>query len=154
MNIEKDVVNRHLPYIGGALLGTSWPEGHLVSKADSKQAKLTATETGIVSTKPDQAQISLDVLTTAPHAKEAQQENADLTDKMLGALTKASIAKNKMETKGYSVWPEYSYPKDNKNKPPTISSYRCSNTLIITADNINKTGELIDQAVAAGANQM
>ena len=140
--------------IGGALLGAILTGRPNIGEADSKQAKITATGTGIVSTRPDQAKISLGVLTTAPNAKKAQQENADLTDKVIDALTKAGIAKDKMETKGYSVWPEYSYPKSGENKPPTISSYRCSNTLIVTVDDIKKAGESIDKAVAAGANQV
>jgi hypothetical protein len=156
MKIKKSVFSIMIAIclIGGALLGAVLTGRPSVGEADSKQAKITATGTGIVNTKPDQAKISLGVLTTAPNAEKAQQQNAALVNKVNDALSKAGIAKDKMETKGYSIWPEYNYPKDGDNKPPTISSYRCSNTLIVTVDDIKKAGELIDKAVAAGANQV
>lgn len=140
--------------LGGALLGAVLTGSPSVTEADSKQAQITATGTGIVNTTPDQARVSLGVLATAPNAKKAQEENAALTNKVISALTKAGIAKDKIETQGYSIWPEYSYPKRGDDKPPTISTYRCSNTLIITVDDIKKAGKIIDTAVAAGANSM
>ncbi|MFW0967876.1 MAG: SIMPL domain-containing protein [Thermacetogeniaceae bacterium] len=140
--------------VGGLLLGVVLTGSPQPAVADSKQAQITATGTAIVKTTPDLARINIGVLTTATTAQKAQEENTALTNKVIEALAKEGIKKEQIETNSYSLWPEYSYPKRDENKPPTISGYRCSNTLTITIYDINKVGKIIDTASAAGANKL
>ncbi|NPV30422.1 MAG: SIMPL domain-containing protein [Firmicutes bacterium] len=135
--------------LGGVLLGDP-----AQAKAEEQQPQIVATGSSQVSVKPDQAKVSLGVLTLAPTAKEAQQENAELANKVIGALVKAGVPKEKIETREYSIWPEYHYPKPEENKPPTIVSYRVSNTLLVTLDDTGMVGTAIDAAVRAGANKV
>ncbi len=134
---------------GGVLLGDPAP-----AKAEDQQPQIVVSGTGRVNVKPDQAKVSLGVLTIAPTAKEAQRENAALANKIINALVKAGVSKKQIETQHYSIWPEYHYPKPEEKKPPAIVSYRVSNTLLVTLDDTAKAGTIIDAAVKAGANKV
>ncbi|MGB9792287.1 MAG: SIMPL domain-containing protein [Thermacetogeniaceae bacterium] len=116
--------------------------------------QIAVTGCGSVSVSPDQAKVSLGVLTIAPTAGEAQRENSSKANKIISALVAAGIPKDKIATQNYTIWPEYSYPKPEENKPPTITAYRVNNTILVTLDDITKVGQIIDTAVAAGANQV
>ncbi|MDH7578697.1 MAG: SIMPL domain-containing protein [Bacillota bacterium] len=140
--------------IAGSLIGSVLLGDPAQARAEEQQPQIVVSGTGQVNVKPDQAKLSLGVLTMAPNAKEAQQENAELASKIIAALGKAGVPKEKIETREYSIWPEYRYPKPEENKPPTIVAYRVSNTLLVTLDDTGKVGAAIDAAVQAGANKV
>ncbi len=121
---------------------------------EDETPQITVTGCSSVSVSPDQAKISLGVLTIAPTAGEAQRENASKADKIIKALVAAGVPRDHIATQSYTIWPEYIYPKPEENKPPSIAAYRVSNSIMITLDDITKAGKLIDTAVAAGANQV
>ncbi len=126
-----------------------------VARAEEKGGSLlTVTGTGVVTVKPDQAKVSLGVLTVAATAREAQQENSARTQKIISALTRLGVPQEKIETQEYSIWPEYHYPEPKEDKPPQIVAYRVSNTLLVTLDDLGVVGRVIDAAVAAGANKV
>ncbi len=140
--------------VGGSLIGGILVGEPLPASAEEQVPQIVVTGYGSTSVSPDQAKISLGVLTMAPTAREAQQENAARANKIVGALVNAGVPKDKIATQGYSIWPEYSYPKPEEKKAPSIVAYRVSNTILITLDDIKKAGNVIDTAVAAGANQV
>ncbi|MDK2881213.1 MAG: uncharacterized protein PWQ99_988 [Clostridia bacterium] len=137
-------------FLGSALIGE--PIGK--AEAEVQQAQITVSGSGVISVAPDQAKLSLGVLTIAPNAKKAQQDNARIANNVINALIKAGVPRDKIETRDYSIWPEYSYPKPEESKPPVISAYRVSNTILVTVDDLAKIGSIIDAAVTAGANQV
>lgn len=124
------------------------------ASSEGEMSQITVTGCGSVSVSPDQAKVSLGVLTIAPTAGEAQRENSSKANKIINALVAAGVPKEKIATQNYTIWPECSYPKPEENKPPTITAYRVSNTILVTLDDITKVGQVIDTAVAAGANQV
>jgi len=70
-------------------------------------------------------------------------------EKVVNALIDAGIAKDNMETSSYTMYPV----KDNE-KGENITGYLVSNLLKVTIKDINKTGDVIDKAVKAGANEI
>lgn len=137
------------------LVGGSFIEGVLpAAEADAQQSQITVNGNGVVSVAPDQAKISLGILTIAPNAQKAQQENAATANKIINSLVKAGIPHDQIETQDYSVWPEYRYPQPKENKPPEIAAYRVNNTILITINDLTRVGNTIDTAVTAGANQI
>lgn len=141
--------------VGGSLLGGVLAGDPAIAEADESQPQvITVTGTGTVNVAPDQAKINIGVVTMAPTAREAQQENAKLANKVINALVNAGIPREKIETQYYSIWPEYSYPKPEENKPPVVTAYRVSNTVQVTLDDAKKVGIVIDTAVEAGANSV
>jgi len=107
---------------------------------------------GTLLAKPDQAQVSLGVLTQAQTADVAQQLNAEKMNKVIKAILDQGIAENKIKTRGYSLYPIFEYPTDGK--APIIVGYNCRNTVTITLSDINIVGKIIDVSVAAGSNEV
>ncbi|KYZ77000.1 hypothetical protein AXX12_02325 [Anaerosporomusa subterranea] len=101
---------------------------------------------------PDQAQINLGVVTTGKTAEEAQLENSVLANAVQAKLFAMGLAESKLQTTQYAVYPIHNEAKDQK--APQIIGYRVSHTLTVTADDLSKIGALIDNALAAGANQI
>ncbi|MBO3799920.1 MAG: SIMPL domain-containing protein [Candidatus Brockarchaeota archaeon] len=112
---------------------------------------ISVTGIGIAKAKPERALISLSVITQADSAEEAISENAAKMDLVTKALKTMGIAEEQIETFAYSLTPLLDYSDRNS---PKITGYTCSNTIRITTMNLNKIGDIIDNAVSAGANHV
>ena len=100
----------------------------------------------------DRAQVTFSVETENIDVKVAQQANAAQMTKVIDALVAAGLPKDALKTTGYNIYPVY----DDYSKTPfeqKIRTYRVTNTLTVTLHDVNRTGELIDIAVANGVNQ-
>ncbi len=94
----------------------------------------------------------LPVATENIDVKIAQQANAVQMTKVIDALVAASLPKDALKTTGYNIYPLY----DDTVKTPfgqKIRTYQVTNTLTVTLHDVNRTGEVIDIAVANGINQ-
>jgi len=111
-----------------------------------------ATGTGSVIGTPDRAQISLGIETQNADVKVAQQDNAARMTLVTGALTAAGIPKDAFKTTGYTIYPVYDM-SDKTAADQKIVAYRVTNTLTVTLHDVNRTGDVIDIAVANGANE-
>jgi len=101
---------------------------------------------------PDRAQVTFSVETENIDVKVAQQANAVQMTKVIDALVATGLPKNALKTTGYNIYPVY----DDYSKPlleQKIRTYRVTNTLTVTLHDVNRTGEVIDIAVANGINQ-
>lgn len=101
---------------------------------------------------PDRAQVTLSVQTENSDVKVAQEQNAAKMTKVIDALVASGIPRDALKTTGYNIYTVY----DDSSKgilDPKVKSYQVTNTLTITLHDVSKTGEVIDLAVANGANQ-
>src|SRR4051812_24021839 len=71
---------------------------------------IRASGVGKVSIKPDQAQVSVAVVTQAATAQLAAAQNADQTTAVLNALKQLLGANADLKTINYSLTPLYNYP--------------------------------------------
>ena len=109
--------------------------------------------TGSVTGTPDRVQISFAVETDNPDVKIAQANNAVAMNNVVDTLAAAGIPPGQMKTADYSITPVYQ-TDNNGIFSNTITTYQVTNTLQITLRDTNTTGQVIDTAVAAGANQV
>jgi hypothetical protein len=109
--------------------------------------------TGSVTGTPDRVQISFAVETDNPDVKVAQANNAVAMNNVVGALAAAGIPPDQMKTTDYSITPVYQ-TDNNGVFSNTIRTYQVTNALQVTLRDTNTTGQVIDTAVAAGANQV
>jgi uncharacterized protein YggE len=100
---------------------------------------------------PDLALIQAGVVTTAPTAGEAMQQNAARMAAVLAALRKAGIAERDLQTSAVNLAPQYRY---QENKPPVITGYQASNQLTVRFRDIARSGAILDVLVAQGANNL
>jgi uncharacterized protein YggE len=119
---------------------------------------ITITGTGTVTMPPDEVTMYMGVQTTSNDAATAQQINAEKMEQVIKALQDAGIAKDDIETAGYSIYPvrDYYYGAYPVSEPedPGITSYVVSNQLKVSIKDIDDVGSIIDTAVAAGANEV
>jgi len=127
------------------LLLLPWAAG--AQAAGTIQASGTAT----LYNNPDQAQISIGVVTDGPTAQAAAQSNSTQTTAVLNALKQVLGATGTIQTVSYSVNPRYS---SNPGQPAMIVGYTASNTVQVTTSDLSLIGSLIDTANQAGANNV
>lgn len=112
---------------------------------------IQTTGTGNVLTTPDRAQVTFAVQTENSDVKLAQADNAAKMAKVHDALLAAGIPKDALKTTGYNIYPIY---EDSTGLlKPKIKTYQVTNRLTVTLHDINRTGEVIDIAVANGINE-
>jgi hypothetical protein len=112
---------------------------------------LTLTAHGETEVSPDEATITLGVLTKAASAREAMGQNAKQMGAMIEALRGAGVAAKEIRTSNISLDAQYAYVP---NTPPRLTGYQASNDVVITVLDLARLGPAIDAAAEAGANQI
>lgn len=102
--------------------------------------------------KPDRAKLIIGVVTQASTAQAAAAQNAAQTDSMMAALRRSLGAAAQIHTSGYSLAPNFTYPKPGGQS--VLSGYTASNTVEITTDDLVNVGKVIDAGTQAGANNV
>ncbi len=101
---------------------------------------------------PDQALIMFAVETVGNTAQIAGRDNAQLMDRVIAALVAAGVPRADLETRGYSLHPEYAHEEGRRE--PRIRGYRASNQVVLRTTSLDRVGSFIDTALGAGANRM
>jgi uncharacterized protein YggE len=125
----------------------------LYGEEKEKPRTLTVMGYGEVKASPDLALLELAVDTTAENAAKASGENARRTTAVIDALKKKIGEKDKLTTTGYSLQPVYANRRPGSDAPPEITGYVASNRVRVESRDLAKVGDLIDAAIAAGANR-
>lgn len=116
---------------------------------------LTLQGHGEISAKPDTAVVTSGVTTEAGTAREALSENTTAMADLVAALKAAGIEPKDIQTSGFSVNPQYVYPKpadDGSQQPPRISGYQVSNSVTVKVVDLSHLGTILDDMVTVGAN--
>lgn len=121
------------------------------SFAADEAAVVRASGEGAVSLKPDQATVTIGVVSQAPTADAASAQNAKQLTAVLDQLKAALGSKADIRTSGYSLNPNYKYAP---NAAPSITGYTASNSVIVKVDDLTRLGGLIDSATRTGANNI
>ena len=107
---------------------------------------VTVNGTATIKAKPDEAIVGLGVQTQANTAQGALSENAIKMTALIASLMDKGIAKDDIATSYVSIYPTYG------NNGMDITGYQAVNQVDVTVRDISKVGEVIDDAVRAGAN--
>lgn len=113
---------------------------------------ITVNGTGIVSTTPDTASVTLGIRSTMESLKKAQ---GDVTRRLTGVtetLTKAGIAKEDIKTTQYNINPIPEYDRNGNFKG--IQQYEVSVALTVTVRDLDVLGTILDETVSAGVNDV
>ncbi len=123
----------------------------LALQAQLPANSVQATGTATLSANPDQAQLTIGVVTDGTSAQDAAQRNATLTTAVQNALKAVLGSTGTIQTISYSVNPRYS---STPNQAPVIIGYTASNTVQVTTSDLSLVGPLIDAGNQAGANNV
>ncbi|MCG0277697.1 MAG: SIMPL domain-containing protein, partial [Thermanaeromonas sp.] len=114
---------------------------------------ITVSGIGKVWAVPDIAEITVGVVTRGLTASQAQEENSRIMHAVIQKLKEAGIEDVDLKTGELSLFPEYA-PSPEKEEVPRIVAYRATSSLIVTVKPVQKAGQVVDAALAAGANQV
>ena len=100
--------------------------------------------------------MTLAVETSAATADAAAEENASRMQRLVSALRRLGLGEDQIKTTSYQLIPEYDHSPEAPRRPPEerIIGYRAINMVRVTVDEIGRVGEVIDAAIAAGANRV
>lgn len=100
---------------------------------------------------PDVVLISAGVMTSAPTAAAAMQQNAEAMTSVAAALKTAGVPEKDVQTSGISLNAQYAYAD---GQAPRVTGYQANNTVNVTLYDLKNAGKVIDSLVAEGANQI
>lgn len=130
---------------------------------------------GKVTAKPDVAVLYISILTEAKTSKEAQNANTKKSNAVVDFLKKSGVEEKDIKTTGYYINPKYQstltkvyrttdaepqifpvppLPPVPEDFAPRIVGYTVDHTLEVKVRNLEKAGDILDGAVAAGANRV
>lgn len=116
---------------------------------------LTASGDGSVMVVPDIAVVTIGVASRARTAGAALAQNSTDLSKAIAAIKGAGVDEKDIATSGFGIDPVYAEPKAGEvSQAPAIIGYSVSNSVTVTIHDIGKSGGILDQVVAAGANQV
>ena len=107
---------------------------------------------GEVEVTPDRAKIHLAVESRGATAAAAGARNARIQTEVLDTLRRMGYTAEQLGTLGYSVHPEYQYPKEGG--VPKVVGYVARNTIRVDVTRIERVGATIDAALAKGATNV
>ncbi len=116
--------------------------------------EIVSTGTGDVKLPPDRATATVAVVTRAPSAAEAGQENVERMVPMLAALRRQGLPDSAIVTSGYSV----ALDRDPYGRQPVAPDvppvYVARNAVRVTLNDLDALGRLLDTALAVGASEI
>lgn len=115
---------------------------------------VSVTGEGHAYAKPDQAQISMGVVSDSKTAAIALKSNNEKMTNLISTLKAKGIAEKDILTSNFSVNPQYRYDNVNGQQRPTIIGYQVSNDVQVKIRNLPSLGDILDAVVTAGANNV
>lgn len=106
---------------------------------------------GTASVTPDLAIVQAGVTTQGKTAREASEANNIAMSNVLAALRANGIAERDTQTSHFSIRPVHDSRREGDNR---IVGFQASNQLAVTVRALAKIATVLDQMIAAGANQV
>jgi uncharacterized protein YggE len=129
-------------------MGVSQASAQTTQSVDTTRT-VSVSGMGEVQAAPDEALLNLGVQTEATSAHDALTQNSTLMQKVVNALKAANVSSQDIQTQTIQLSPNYK--TDNTTGTRTLEGYTASNIVQIRTQDLSHLGDLLDQAVGAGA---
>lgn len=110
---------------------------------------LTIEGEGQIKVSPDQATITLGVITENPNVQIAQKENTAISNSVITVLKQIGIDDNEIRTTVYSVNPRYDFIEGKS----ILKGYEVEHHFEVTVKDLTTIGNVYDTAMKNGANR-
>ena len=97
---------------------------------------------------PDTLQIQMGVTVSRRSVADAMQEAADLADALLAVLDGEGVAEQDIQTREFSIFPEYDYQFDRER----LIGYQVTNLFEVTVRDLDAASSVIGAAAATGGD--
>ena len=132
-----------------ALLGAACEADRVtVANQQAQSLGISVSGEGKVSGAPDIAVLTLGVSVLAPSVKDARDQAASAMKGVVDSIKGNGVDGKDIQSTQFSIQPEYNYRDNNQE----LSGYRVTNIVTAKVRNIDNTGKIIDDAVAAGGD--
>ena len=111
---------------------------------------ITVTGRGVVSVVPDVMHVLIGVAVLRDSVAAARADAASLAEAVTEAITSRGVAERDLKTARFAIWPEYRQTERRR----VLDGYRVTSTLNVTVRDMDRAGDAIDAAVAAGGNDV
>jgi len=121
---------------------------------------ITVSDTGKIYAKPDLAIVNLSVKNEEKTVDKAIKENTEQMNLVIDAVKEQGIEDKDLKTTSFNIYPRYEY-YERKEIPPyypqgerVLVGYEINQSLQVKIRDMGKIGKVIEEATAAGANQV
>jgi len=144
--------------VGGLVLASGSRSTQPIAQAaapTTSDRSITVVGIGKVTGKPDIAHITVGIETQAPSLQTAVDDNKAKMTVLLDTLKKLGLADKDIQTSNYSVYTERVTPPTPDAKVSADQMiYHVTNQVDVIVRDVNQLGDVLDKAVAAGANNI
>ncbi len=142
--------------LGGFGAPTSAPRAVSVQAIGSSQAGIWVSGEGTVSLEPDLALLNIGVESMKRTVAEARDEAARAMDAILKVLSAQGVEDRDIQTRFFNISPRYEFreviDEGFRTNRQVLVGYPVSNTVAIKIRDLDATGDIIDDVVAAGGD--
>ena len=139
-----------IPLIAAAAMAAPATAAEVQIQAQGPVVELTVNES--VEAAPDIATVSAGVTTQAKTAVEAMRANAQAMTSVVARIKQLGVAERDIQTSGISLGAMYDYNQQTQRQ--VFRGYQASNRVSVKLRDIQRTGEVLDALVAAGATDL
>ena len=111
---------------------------------------ITVTGHGKVMATANYVQLQIEVSTHGENVQEAQQENANIMNRVIQSILELNIPREDIQTASYTILPSYDFINGNQ----IFKGYEVKNAISVKVSDISQVGTVIDTAVQNGANRI
>ena len=138
------VVAVALALLGGVALASG-------AKPATSGRYITVSADGTVKVRPDAVRLNATVSVLLGTSKGALAATSASSTAVRAALVANGVSAKDIATQNLTIYPEYSYTKNNSS---VISGYRGSQSFDVVIHNAKNAGVVVDAVVAAGGNRL
>ncbi|MBO6768382.1 MAG: SIMPL domain-containing protein [Erythrobacter sp.] len=139
-----------IPTLAAAAMASSAQAAEIQIQSPGPVVELTVSE--IVRRAPDVAQIGAGVMSRAATAEAAVRMNAEAMDRVVARLRTLGIDRRDIQTSNFNLNPSFNYNRETGEQ--TFTGYTVNNQVNVKLRDLERTGEVLDALVAAGANNI
>jgi len=123
------------------------------ASGSSTASGITVVGVGQAAGTPDVAHVSVGIETSAVSVQQAVSDNKGKMSALLDALKGLGLSDKDIQTSNYSVYTQQA-PDASGASGSGALTYHVSNQVDVTVRDVTKLGDILDKAVAAGANNI
>lgn len=126
-------------------------ESRYIGKSEEMQSVINVSGVGEVYAKPDLATANFSVFTEGNQVAAAMEETTEKMNSIISLLKEKGVLEKDLRTTEFSINPRYAWPRGGAQ---VLSGYEVRQTLEVKIRDLEKSGEIVQTAVNAGANQV
>lgn len=132
-------------------------EGRYIGQEIESKNTITVSDKGEVYARPDLALTTFSVITEKKTVAEAMNENAEKMNAVINSVKEQGVEDKDLKTTTFNIYPRYEWYEKTEFYPQgkrVLVGYEVRQSLQVKIRDMEKIGEIIQEATDAGANQV